>query len=316
MNRRILTFSGRMRSGKDVLCKAMEKAYNATTFSMATHLKKLCCEILDIELKENTHWDINKLNEWKNNNTPLQKNGIILSETAIKKICQTTGFSEENVKELCDGLVIHNVRELLQGVGTDIIRRINPEWHVWKTISDIGKLPEDCVVCVDDVRYINELKAFKYAGADSFFIIRGNAENVSNHESEIGLSHLDFPDNRVILNLWDEERLCNEFVSEFENTFNRTIEKPIFLIDYPDYKNVNRKFGLDRTPLIEEVIRQNKENDIFLKEGLITFRNNTKFNLKQVLEDMGIAETYRYEQKNGRFLISNPLAYENLKLSI
>ena len=302
-----------MRSGKGVLSRAMEQAYGAKTFSMATHLKNLCIEILNIEVPDLAPWDITQMNLWKNQNDILSENGIVLSETSIKNICETTGFAEEKVRDCCEGLVIHNVRELLQGVGTDVIRRINPDWHVWKTISDIGKLPEDCVACVDDVRFPNELKAFKYAGADSFFIIRGNAENVSNHESETGLFHTDFPYGRVLLNLWDEESLSKEFVAEFENGYKITVEKPLFLIEYPYYRDVNRKFGLEKTPLVEEIVRQNKKNEIFLKEGLITFRNNINFNLKEVLEEMGILETYRYEQKNGRFIINNPLAYENIK---
>lgn len=312
--RRILTFSGRMRCGKGVLSKAMEKAYGAKTFSMATHLKNLCVDILDIELPNLAPWDLSKLNEWKNGNKTFNENGIVLSEASVEKICETTGFNHEKVNERCDGLVIHNVRELLQGVGTDIIRNINPDWHVWKTLSDIGKLPEDTIACVDDVRFPNELKAFKYASATSFFIIRGNVENVSNHDSETSLSFSDFLDNRIILNFGNENELVKEFLAEYENGFNSTVYKPIFLIEYPDYRNVNRKFGQEKTPLVEEIIRQNKENELFLKEGLITFRNNRDFNLKQVLEQMGISETYRYERKNGRFIISNPLVYETLKL--
>ena len=283
---------------------------------MATHLKNLCVDILDIELPDLAPWDLSKLNEWKNGNKTFSENGIVLSEASVEKICETTGFNYEKVKERCNGLVIHNVRELLQGVGTDIIRNINPDWHVWKTLSDIGKLPEDTIACVDDVRFPNELKAFKYAGATSFFIIRGNAENISNHNSETSLSFSNFPDNRIILNFGNENELVKEFLAEYENGFNCTMCKPIFLIEYPDYRNVNRKFGQEKTPLVEEIIRQNKENELFLKEGLITFRNNRDFNLKQVLEQMGISETYRYERKNGRFIISNPLAYETLKIHI
>ena len=315
-SRNIITFSGRMRSGKGVLAKAMEKAYGAKTFSMATHLKNLCVEILNMEDEAKGDWTLQKLDEYKNSNEPLSENPITLSESSIAKISEVTGIAQEKIVNSCENTAFQTVRDILQIVGTDIIRQNNPDWHVWKTIHDIGKLPEDTIVCVDDVRFPNELKAFKYAGAISFFIIRNNAEILSNHESETSLHYLDFPDNRIILNINSENELCKEFVAEFENGFNQTVNKPIFLIDYTDYRNVNRKFATEKTPLVEEIVRQNSKNDLFLKDGLITFRNNMNFKLKEVLENMGITESYRYEQKNGRFVINNPLVYENLKIHI
>ena len=46
---------------------------------------------------------------------------------------------------------------------------------------------------------------------------------------------------------------------------------------------------------------------------MITFRNNINFNLKELLVEMGIEQTYTHKQAGGRFVIDNPIAYENLK---
>lgn len=311
--RKIITFTGRMRSGKDMLCKAMETAYGAKTFSMATHLKKLCLYILETEIPCLSPWDWTKLNTWKNNRGILVEEGIELSDESVNFISAYTGFPLEDVRDACSGLTFRNVRELLQLIGTDVIRSIDSSWHIRKTLWDISRLPEDTVACVDDIRFANELEAFRNAGAETFFIIRNNAENVSNHESERTLSMSDFPDNRVIVNNGTVEELCKEFTCEFDNGFNVVCNKPIFLSEYPKYNDVERTFGLEQTTLVDEIIRQNRDRDTFLKDGLITFRNNTRFKVAEVLEEMKITHSYSYEQIGGRFVIDNPIAYENLK---
>ena len=308
-----MTFSGRMRSGKDMLCRAMETAYGAKTFSMATHLKILCSKILEMEIPCLSPWDNPKLDMWKNNRGVLLEEGIELCDESVKFISDYTGFALEDVKCVCSGVAFRNVRELLQLVGTDVIRSIDSSWHIKKTQQDISKLPDGTVACVDDIRFQNELDAFRNAGAESFFIIRTNAEMVSNHESEDTLHVSDFPDNRVIVNNGTPNELCKEFTCEFANGFNVVCDKPIFLSEYPKYCDVEQRFGLEQTPLVDEIIRQNRDRETFLKDGLITFRNNKNFNVKEVLEEMKITHSYSYEQIGGRFVIDNPVAYENLK---
>ena len=311
-NRKIITFSGRMRSGKDMLCHAMETAYGAKTFSLATHLKSICCKILDIELSMLSTWDYAKLDAWKNNRGVLCEDGIKLSNQSIEVVSNETGFDYDDIYGVCKNLGFRNVRELLQLVGTEIIRTIDNSWHIRKTLQDISQLPEATIACVDDIRFPNELEAFRKAGADSFFIIRTNAETVSRHKSENSLFPVDFPVNRIIVNNGEPEVLCNSFVKRYANGFDMASENPIFISEYPQY-NTNINFGTEFTPIVEETIRQNKERDVFVKDGLITFRNNTKFNLKELLEEMGITKTYTHKQNGGRFVIDNPIAYENLK---
>lgn len=312
-NRKILTFSGRMRSGKDMLCHAMETAYGAKTISLATHLKLLCCKILEIELPMLSPWDCMKLNIWKNNKGVLCEEGIKLSNQSIEIISAETGFSFFTVYDTCNGLRFRNVRELLQLVGTEVIRAIDSSWHVRKTLQSINELPENTIACVDDIRFPNELDAFRKVGADSFFIIRNNAETVSRHESENSLFPKDFQTHRIIVNNGTPEGLCRSFIEGYNNGFKTVAKKPIFLFEYPEYCNVNFDFAIELTPIVEETVRQNKERETFIKNGLITFRNNTKFNLKTLLEEMGITQTYTHKQSGGRFVIDNPIAYENLK---
>lgn len=312
-NRKIITFSGRMRSGKDMLCHAMETAYAAKTFSLAAHLKSLCCKILEIELPMLSPWDSTKLDMWKNNKGFFFEEGIVLSKLSVETISDETGFNVDEVSRTCEGLKFRNVRELLQLVGTEVIRIINDSWHIRQTLKDINKLPENTIACVDDIRFPNELEAFRKAGADSFFIIRNSAENVSNHTSENSLFPNNFPKNRIILNNGTPETLCKCFIAAYANGFDTVYGKPLFLSDHPEFSNINFNFGTEFTPIVEETIRQNKDTETFLKNGLITFRSNTKFNLKELIEEMGMSQTYSRKLDGGRFVIDNPVAYENLK---
>lgn len=312
-SRKILTFSGRMRSGKDMLCQAMEKAYGAKTFSLATHLKELCCKVLEIELPMLSPWNNANLNAWKNNRGVFCEEGIEISMQSLELISSETGFDADCVLKACNGLRFRNVRELLQLIGTDVIRSIDSSWHVRKTLLGINALPESTLVCIDDIRFPNELEAFRNVGADSFFVIRNNAEIISRHESENSLFPNDFSTHRIIVNNGTPEALCKEFVDEYSNGFKIVLNKPILLSDCPDYRDTNLWFASELTPIVEETIRQNRERDAFVKDGLITFRNNTKFNLKELLDEMKMEQTYKHKLVGGRFVIDNPVAYENLK---
>ena len=314
--RRIITFSGRMRSGKGVLSRMMQQQFGAETFSMASHLKELCIKILDIESPTLAPWNIAQMNAWKNTNDVLNNGGILLSENSLKTIADTTGFDIECVKEKGKNIRFHTVRELLQTVGTNIIRQLNPDWHIMKTIEDIEKLPENVIVCIDDIRFKNELEVFRAYGADTFYIIRDNAENVSNHDSEIGLSLLDFPDNRIILNIGCEKYLCNTFADSIRNNFTLQTNFPILLSEFPCYKSLNRSFGIIKTPMVEELIRENKNNEafsnLFLKDGFILHDKNSNFSIQEVIAEMGVLKENLIDYYNF-YAIDNPVAYENLK---
>ena len=304
-----------MRSGKGVLSRMMQQQFGAETFSMASHLKELCIKILDIESPALSPWNIEQMNAWKNTNGILN-NGILLSENSLKTIADTTGFDIETVKEKGKNIHFHTVRELLQTVGTNIIRQINPNWHIMKTIEDIEKLPESVIVCIDDIRFKNELEVFRTYGADTFYIIRDNAENISNHDSEVGLSLLDFPNNRIILNIGCEEYLCNRFADRVRDNFTLQTKFPILLSEFPYYKSLNRSFGTIKTPIVEELLQENKNNEefnnLFLKDGFILHDKNSKYNIQEVITEMGVLKERLIDYHNF-YAIDNPVAYENLK---
>ena len=84
-------------------------------------LKQLCADILDIS--------IDGLNKAKNEGTDI---GLKIDDGICTILSEETGIPLENVKDICYGKVLNNIREMLQFIGTDLIRAYNMNWHVNK----------------------------------------------------------------------------------------------------------------------------------------------------------------------------------------
>lgn len=180
----ILGLCGRMRSGKTELAKVcVEKGFTKLYFALP--LKQLCADILDVSIDE--------LNRLKGDNTDIS---LQLNDDMCKILSEETDIPLDVVKETCLGKTISTVREMLQFIGTDLIRQYNKDWHVNRIREMINP---DINYVIDDVRFPNEKKLIEELGGDCWFIIRPTLDNVSNHESETSLSFNDCW-NRIIIN--------------------------------------------------------------------------------------------------------------------
>ena len=180
----ILGLCGRMRSGKTELAKVcVEKGFTKLYFALP--LKQLCADILDVSIDE--------LNRLKGDNTDIS---LQLNDDICKILSEETDIPLDVVKETCLGKTISTVREMLQFIGTDLIRQYNKDWHVNRIREMINP---DINYVIDDVRFPNEKKLIEELGGDCWFIIRPTLDNVSNHESETSLSFNDCW-NRIIIN--------------------------------------------------------------------------------------------------------------------
>lgn len=180
----IIGFAGRCRSGKTELAKICEsKGYRKLYFALP--LKQLCADILDVSLEG--------LNEAKNNNTGIN---LVIGDDLCDVLSTETGIALEDVRETCNGKKLSTVREMLQFIGTDLIRKYNVDWHVNKIREMID--PEADYV-IDDVRFPNEKKLIEDLGGDCWFVTRTTLDNVSNHESETSITWHNCW-NKVIIN--------------------------------------------------------------------------------------------------------------------
>lgn len=184
MSHNIISFSGRLGSGKTELASICEQ-YGYKKLYFALPLKQLCADLLDVSIDE--------LNILKRNNTPIN---ITVGKDWVDIIHETTNIPFDNVNKMIGGKTIQTVRELLQVVGTDVIRTYNPHWHVQQIESMID--PNEKYV-IDDVRFPNEKAMVEKLNGICWYIIRPILSNVSNHESETALDWRQF-DNIIVNN--------------------------------------------------------------------------------------------------------------------
>ena len=180
----IISFAGRLKSGKTELAKICEN-YGYKKLYFALPLKQLCADILDISIDE--------LNNLKTNNTDIS---LYLGKDICDILSTETEIPYGDVTSCCFDKTIHTVREMLQFIGTDLIRRFNKDWHVNKVREMIDK---ETNYVIDDVRFPNEKKMIEELGGHCWFITRTTLDNISNHESETSITWQDCW-NRLIIN--------------------------------------------------------------------------------------------------------------------
>lgn len=171
----IIALSGRKECGKSEFAKVAEKA-GFCRISFATALKRLIATLIGVNL--------DKLDDYKN--TVKDYN---LGETEYQFISKETGIPIESVRKEMTRVKLTTVRQMMQFIGTDVIRKYNPDWHIEKTLSGLDK---DKNYIVDDLRFPNEKEALEKLGAICFYIMRPMVSNVSNHISETSLGWRNF----------------------------------------------------------------------------------------------------------------------------
>ena len=180
----LIAFGGRMRSGKGELANICAK-YGYKKLYFALPLKELCADILDISIEA--------LNDAKNQNIDI---GLTIGEDICSIIHDETDIPLDFIREKCLGKELNNVRDMVQFIGTDLIRSYDPDWHV-KRLKEMIHDGEDYVF--EDLRFPNEKRMIEELGGDCWFVVRPTIDNVSNHISETSLKWHDCY-NKIIIN--------------------------------------------------------------------------------------------------------------------
>jgi hypothetical protein len=209
--------------------------------------------------------DIDTLNARKNDLTPLYqafpytKTSAWLNES-IDTIGHEIGVPAETVEELFNSFLGEDttVRDVLQKIGTELIRKYNPLWHVNKLVENI-KNAESNLVVVDDIRFPNEREAVEKLGGQVFFIIRPDLTvQVSQHSSETSLFWHHFDDKHILLNYSTEKFLCEQFTEIYDMQFFLTGSCPILKSYYDEINGSKDEFGPDSLcidPETNEIIK-------------------------------------------------------------
>lgn len=182
--RNIIALAGRKECGKSTVAKFLEDN-KFIRVSFATPLKQLIADIINCSVE-----DINK----------FKKSGInhLINDSDIQLIHNRTKVDIPFIEKCIGGKAFTNTRDMMQVIGTDIIREFNKDWHVNETLKHIKSLSKDTNIVVDDVRFDNEKKLMDNLGAYCWYIVRNKYDNISNHISETALSWHDFYPNVII----------------------------------------------------------------------------------------------------------------------
>ena len=306
---KIIAFAGRKRSGKGMLAKGMrEHSPNVVIIAVADSLKFLCCKLLNRTYDE--------LNQMKDDGTTFEAK---VDDYWVSTIKHEVKISDNIIRNEIGGRVFTNVREVLQIIGTDLIRKYSPDWHIDKTIERIKSYGDDKIVVVEDVRFPNEKRRIEEIGGDVYFIIRPNYWDVSNHPSEKALKYTDFNDNRIIINEYSKEQMIEYFNAlYFTDEYINENECPILLSANPWYSEhvmdiTTNDFAtrLNRQNIIKKVIKQNKGRALFREKGIITFKSDDANSLN--LFRRIIMNDIHEDDVCKSYSVYNPLTNEILK---
>ena len=292
---RIYAFAGRKRSGKSELANFMCEKYGAIKITIASYLKQLCADLLEC--------DLNYLNQIKDDGTTFTYKP---NEKWFKIINNETNIPIDVINKEIGNIVFTSVRQMLQVIGTNLIRKYYPDWHVNKMIKDI-KSYNNKIIVIDDVRFVNEKNAIAELGGEIFFIIRtSNCLNVSNHISEISLTWDMFDNKHIIINNSDTNSLLTKF--------DKIYTTPSY-VDEDVENNVKSKFGIEKTNLVNHIVSLIKNDTQFDKNGVIKVTIESH-DILPLLDETCKSTIITYNEQNGEFIIDNPFIIENFKMHL
>ena len=181
----IIALGGKIGSGKSSIAD-MLVGDGWVRLSFATRLKEIVAWLIGVRPEE--------INSLKNVRATYS-----FGTAPCIYIARETGLPLEKIEPLLAGRVFFNVRSVLQYIGTDVIRAIDPDWHCRtvrdRILSDPGKN-----YVIDDLRFRNELEMVRsFDDSKVFYIDRPGLER-NWHESEHSLEVSDFDKDEFITN--------------------------------------------------------------------------------------------------------------------
>lgn len=264
LKHRIIGFAGRAFSGKTEFANSINKEFGGVRLSFAKYLKQLCCDLVGCD-------GIEELNSYKK----LGESKIFTVEKHwVPMISKRTGISADIINQEFNGLTeFTGVRKLLQFLGTDLIRKYKPTWHIDRLKEEVKSLSENIVITIDDVRFENEVEAIRELGGRVIYVLRPSTLYMaSNHISETALNYTMFDRGDVFVNWHVLETTITDLISNLSGltTYEDTIYDLNFLSDepHPRYyttglKDINELFCTKEykhdLEVVKKVLNDNKQ---------------------------------------------------------
>jgi hypothetical protein len=301
---KIIALAGRKGSGKSEISKVLLKE-GFEKISFADWMKIRLSDFFKIDSDYFYNSEYKELPF-----SSLNLENIIWDEDLAKKFSLfiNEDFDTSKYKE------ITSLRDLMQFVGTDLLRAKDDLFHVKKTFASLE--PNKRYVC-DDLRFTNELEYLKSIGSSfkPFYVLRPfNWSNISNHSSEIDLKWNKF--SQLIFNTQDS---AEEFVS---NTISNVLNDTCYDGTKQDNSLNNNAFLSFENVLSEHIIvaylQKTKQMAKSFISQTIKFDKFTSYNwINTVFKDYFLTHANIDANKEFTFDTKNPshlLILENLKL--
>lgn len=282
----IIGFCGRCQSGKSELANICTK-FNYKKISFATPLKELIANLLNCTVD-----DVNKL---KTANFKF-----ICDEEKCKLISIECDIPLNIINETLLNKEFNNTRQMLQFIGTNVIRNYNNNWHVNK-IKKIIKPHVNYVI--DDVRFQNEANLINELNGDLWFVVRPKFDNISNHESETTLKWQMF--KNIIINDGNLKTLTDKWTNFMTNDYFKQMKKK---------NNLEHKLNA-KTNMVEDLINDKlntKEfEELFINKELFTYKSIIYDTKKAFVENNKIIAILN---DNTKIEVKHPLEIEDMKI--
>ena len=196
----IIGIAGRMNSGKGALANWLNKEYGYVILESAGKMKETCVDVLGLE-------DIKQLNELKKSNKPI---GMYFNDEVCERFANAFNIEDIHFKNKMLNQDILTMRELLQKIGTDVLRSYNPDWHINQLcLNIIENVRNGNSVVIGDVRFPNEKARIEGLGGIVYYIERDL--EINEHSSENSLTKDDFNEDQIIYNNDTVESLIEKF---------------------------------------------------------------------------------------------------------
>ena len=291
MLRNIIGICGRKESGKSVIGSVC-KEYGYEVIRFAEPLKLLISNLIKVDRK-----DLDALKTVEREYT--------FNDDDFEFISNETSIPINFVSSILKGNTYHTVRELLQVIGTDLIRKYNINWHVDKT-REYVESKKDTNFLIDDVRFPNEVDMIRELGGTCWFIIRPKLNNISNHISETALKWQDF--DNLIVNDKDEETLRQNWESFMSKGYENSLNERYQTLD-----NIIGNKDLQTEMWINEEYEKALAT-LFISKYEFSYRPRFlyEFDGKMIIDAEGHLKYVKYGE-NTVENIENPFEIEDLK---
>lgn len=205
----IISFCGKKSSGKTMLSEYHCNKYQYKLINFADSLKSIVCKTLNISLEE--------LNNKKD---LIHKNSININMNRLEK---ELNIDKNILSDLLIDKNFYTFREILQYIGTDIIRTHDEKWHIKKLEEYVKNHPFNNF-CIGDVRFKNEKEFIENKlNGYCWYIKRNEAlpddvKILDTHISENDLNENDFGKTYLLINNKDKNYLFNEWNTKWKDT--------------------------------------------------------------------------------------------------